>query len=239
MKMHELDWPKGVELVVKNDVDALAQALAEQVRLWLQHALEQREHASLAVSGGSTPVAFFRVLSEADIDWSRVYITLADERWVGPEHPDSNEKLLRENLLQHKAASAIFVGLKQAGDSAAEGQPACEKALAQMPWPLDVLILGMGNDGHTASLFPDAPELTEALAPRNSNRCVAVHPPSVAQARMSLTRSTLEQAQHTVLHIKGEQKLETLQQALAGLQAVPEMPIRAFLRPKLRVYWSS
>lgn len=238
MKMHELNWPDGVEPVIDQDADALATRLAEKVSQWLAEALSQRGQASLAVSGGSTPMAFFRALGGAKLDWSRVFVTLADERWVPPDHDDSNERLVRENLLQGAAASARFIGLKQPQDSAVEGQTACEAALAALPWPLDVLILGMGNDGHTASLFPDAPELAKALGEGNVHQCIAVHPASTPQARMSLTGRALLEARHTVLHLKGEQKLETLERALADVDAVLEMPIRAFLRAGLKVYWS-
>lgn len=238
MKMHELDWPEGVELVIKTRAEALAESLAEQVSLWLRQALEARGRASLAVSGGSTPKLFFQALSQASLDWSRVSVTLADERWVPTDHNDSNERLVREQLLQNNAAKARFIGLKQPGAAAGDGQEACEQALAALPWPLDVLILGMGNDGHTASLFPEAPELDQALARDNPRRCIAIHPPAVPQARISLTRSALTQARQTVLHLRGEAKLDTLKQALGNLGAVSEMPIRAFLKPRLRVYWS-
>lgn len=238
MKMHELDWPAGVELEPAKDADTLAERLAVQVRLWLEEALGERGEASLAVSGGSTPIPFFRALSAVELEWHRVTVTLADERWVTVDNPDSNERLVREHLLQGPAAEARFIGLKQPQQSATEGQKSCERALAAVPWPLDVVILGMGNDGHTASLFPDAPELHEAMASKNREHCIAVHPPTVAQARMSLTRRTLGEARHCVLHLKGEQKLETLKKALTDCAAEHEMPIRAFLRPKLRVYWS-
>lgn len=239
MRMHDLNWPAGVRTVEDSDADRLAARLADQVRDWLAQALALRGRASLAVSGGSTPVAFFRALSCTELDWSRVAVTLADERWVSPENTDSNERLVREHLLQDAAAAATFIGLKQPQDSALDGQPDCEEALAALPLPLDVLVLGMGNDGHTASLFPDAPELPEALDFNSPRNCIAMHPASAAQERMSLTARTLSEARHTVLHLKGEQKLVTLDRALGDVSATLEMPIRAFLKPQLQVYWSS
>ncbi|WP_228276663.1 6-phosphogluconolactonase [Marinobacter sp. JSM 1782161] len=236
--MPEIDWPATVEPALGENPDAVAAELADRVAERLEGALAGRDRASLALSGGSTPKPFFEKLRDKPLDWSRVDVTLVDERWVTPDSPDSNEKLLREHFLQGAASAARFVPMKQKHESANAGQPLAEEALADIAWPLDVLILGMGNDGHTASLFPDAPEIDRALDPSQPYRCMALHPVSQPQARLSLTRTILEQASWTALHLKGEDKLETLKVALSDMPSVREMPIRVFLSTGLTLFWS-
>ncbi|WP_228160548.1 6-phosphogluconolactonase [Marinobacter bohaiensis] len=236
--MPEIDWPATVEPALGENPDAVAAELADRVGERLEGALAERDRASLALSGGSTPKPFFEKLRDKPLDWSRVDVTLVDERWVTPDSPDSNEKLLREHFLQGAASAARFVPMKQKHESANAGQPLAEEALADIAWPLDVLILGMGNDGHTASLFPDAPEIDRALDPSQPYRCMALHPASQPQARLSLTRTVLEQASWTALHLKGEDKLETLKVALSDMPSIREMPIRAFLSTGLTLFWS-
>lgn len=238
MKMPEIDWPPTITPELGEQADAVASRLADAVAERLESALKTKERASLAVSGGSTPKPFFEKLREKPLDWSRVDITLADERWVPTDSTDSNERLLRETLLQDAASEARFISLKQRHDSANAGQPLAEEALADMIWPLDVLVLGMGNDGHTASLFPDAPEIDRALEESLPDRCMALHPASQPQPRLSLTRSALAGAEWIALHLRGQDKMDTLQRAIADMNAVREMPIRAFLSAGVSLYWS-
>lgn len=238
MKMPDMPWPTGVMPILDEDAGALAARLADRVAEALGGVLAREGHASLAVSGGSTPVPFFHALCRKPLDWARVDITLADERWVPETDPASNTRLVREHLLQGQAAAARFFPLKQPQPRARDGQPACEQVLAGMKWPLDVLVLGMGNDGHTASLFPDAPELEWALDPVNPQRTSAMSPPSQTQERITLTAAALAGARLTFLHLKGGDKLATLREALAQPDQVQAMPIRRFLRPGLQVFWS-
>lgn len=238
MKMPEITLPEGVSARFGETPGEVALNLADAVAEHLGQRLEQAERASLAVSGGSTPVPFFEALSQKPLDWARVDVLLADERWVGEDDPASNTRLVRQHLLQGPAAAARYRPLKQAGATPAEGLNAVADELAGVHWPLDVLILGMGNDGHTASLFPDAPELATALDPENTNLVAAMTPPSQAQQRITLTFRALDKAGLTVLHLKGEDKLATLKHACADPAGVREMPIRAFLKPGLQVFWS-
>ncbi|WP_235937563.1 6-phosphogluconolactonase [Marinobacter caseinilyticus] len=238
MKMSDVTWPAHITAVSQSHADALAHQLADHVALQLTTALEERPRASLAVSGGSTPKAFFAALSRQVLPWERVDITLVDERWVSPDDRDSNERLVREYLLIGYAASARFIGLRQPGTFGGDGQQACEQALQAFSWPLDVLILGMGNDGHTASFFPDAPELPQALDPNNTALSLALTPPSQAHRRVSLTFSVMSHARFRALHLKGDDKLATLARAFADLEQIPEMPVRAFLKDPMFVFWS-
>lgn len=196
--------------------DALALDLANFVAHCLREGLTKRESALLVVSGGSTPVPFFKALSGMALDWSRVSVTLADERWLPPEHADSNEQLVRAYLLVGAASKARLVPLFNGAATPETAEPDVEKALNALPWPADVVVLGMGGDGHTASLFPHAPELAAALAEGEGPRCCPVAAPAapnVPVPRLSLTRRALLDTRHLVVHVTGAAKLALIEQA--------------------------
>lgn len=238
MKMSELPLPQGVELHDGPSPEQTAEALADDVAKVLRRRLEHARNATLVVSGGSTPVPFFQALSGKTLDWGRVVVVLADERWVPDTHPDSNTALLRAHLLQDCAACAQFLQMEVGGGDPEAALPAIDRQLAALALPVDVLVLGMGNDGHTASLFPDAPELAQAMAADNECRVALMTPPSQSRKRITLTLPVLAGARFTALHLKGQEKLDTLATALADLDDPMAMPIRAFLKPGLEIYWS-
>ncbi len=238
MKMHDLNLPEAVDVAFYDTPEDAALSLADAVAEHLSERLLIAPRASLVVSGGSTPQPFFEALREKPLDWARIDVLLADERWVPETDEASNTRLVKENLLQGPATEANYLSLKQPGETPADGLAAVEAALAELHLPLDVLILGMGNDGHTASLFPDAPELDQALDPESSALVAPMTPPSQSQKRITLTLKALSRAGFTALHLKGDDKLETLQTACADPGNVKEMPIRAFLKPGLQIYWS-
>jgi 6-phosphogluconolactonase len=140
----------------------LAVLLANAVALALKDALVFRDRAFLVVSGGKSPVPFFEALGDQDLDWSRVDITLADERWVDESHADSNAALVRQHLLGGKAGAANWLPYVDASLNPERGLPAATRVLGRAAWPIDVLVLGMGTDGHTASLFPASTGLADA-----------------------------------------------------------------------------
>ncbi|MFA7316563.1 MAG: 6-phosphogluconolactonase [Sulfuricella sp.] len=223
-----------------NDSATLVAALANQVAELLRSGIRERGRASLAVSGGSTPVPFFAALSEMALDWEKVVITLADERWVDPAEADSNEHLVRRHLLQNRAAAASFVGLKTGAATAVQGEQECEDRLALLPRPFDALILGMGNDGHTASLFPQAARLGEALALDSGKLCMGITPPVAPHERMTLTLPALLHSRRIILHLVGAEKRAVYERALAN-GPVAEMPIRAVLgqtTAPVTVFWA-
>ncbi|MCG6658099.1 6-phosphogluconolactonase [Halomonas campisalis] len=215
--------------------ETLACQLAGAVADALRQDLVQQERALLVVSGGSTPVPFFRALAASDLPWSRIDVTLADERWVPEEDPDSNARLVREHLLQGPAAAANFVGLTTADPTPEQGVAEVAERLEGLAWPASLVILGMGGDGHTASLFPDSRELDLALS--TGDPLVAVRTPSQPQARITLSADRLHQARRHLLHITGGDKRAVLGRALAG-DDMRELPIRAFLSCPLAVYWA-
>lgn len=213
----------------------LAQGLADFVAQRLRAAVNERGLALLVVSGGSTPVPFFEVLAQCDLDWSRVTITLADERWVPEDHADSNARLVKAHLLRGRAAQANWVPLFNDEATPQRGQAAVEHTLAGLCWPADVVVLGMGGDGHTASLFPHAPELSAALAGMQGSepgpRCMAVEAPAspnVPVPRLTLTARALLDTRCLVLHITGAAKWALLQSALQDGPIEP-WPIRLAL----------
>ena len=235
MAISNLKLPQGVTAHTFKNPAVLAEGLAKAVAEQLNTAIKAQGVATLVVSGGRSPVAFFEHLRDQVLDWSKVVVSLADERWVPVEHADSNAGLLKRHLLQGPAAKARFVGLYNVAPSLADAAEQADRQLAELP-PIDVLILGMGDDGHTASLFPDSPNLVDALDISNSRRCWPMLAPTVPHQRLSMSRSLLASAKNTVLSIQGQAKLNILNDALAGTD-VNALPIRAFLQPTLEIYW--
>ncbi|MFT4257368.1 MAG: 6-phosphogluconolactonase [Pseudoxanthomonas sp.] len=206
------------------DGDTLATALAQTVADDLRAALSERGKASLALSGGSTPKRFLQALSRQPLDWAKVTATLVDERWVGEDSDRSNAALLRSSLLQHEAAAANFVSLYRAGIDVEPALPAIETALTPL-LPLDVAVLGMGADGHTASFFPGGDRLAEALDPATPARVLPMRAPGAGEPRITLTLPVLLAAHHLYLHIEGAEKRAVLARAQAG----DDLPVRAVL----------
>ena len=203
-------------------LDACAQAVADALGDGLVAAIAVRGQASLAVSGGRTPRAVFPLLAARGIAWDKVCVTLTDERWVPTDHVDSNENLAQEFLLQDKAKKAQFIGLKTPGANPEDGLKACEERLARVPLPLDTVYLGMGEDGHIASLFPGAAALSET-----SGVCAAAVAPD-GVPRMSLSPQTLLNAGHLILMLSGEKKWSVYEAAKKpGL--VTNLPLRLIL----------
>lgn len=213
----------------------LASQLAEAVAEALREDLGRQERALLVVSGGSTPKPFFTALSRAELPWARVDVTLADERWVAEDAADSNARLVRETLLRGPAEAANFVPLTSDAATPEQGVAEVAERVMALSWPASVVILGMGGDGHTASLFPDSQELGLALS--TAEPLVAVRTPSQPQPRITLSADRLHQARRHFLHLSGEDKRSVLGRALAG-DDVRELPIRAFLACPLAIYWA-
>lgn len=190
----------------------LDRTLAADVTAILMEAIANSGRATLAVSGGSTPVNFFQLLSRQNLPWEKITVTLVDERWVDPSHPDSNEKLVRETLLVGAASRARFLALKNPAETAATGEKTCAEAVSRLG-RFDLVILGMGADGHTASLFPGSDALTAGLAMDSDRRCIAVTPLRAPHDRMSLTLPAILDAKRIAIHICGPEKHRVLEAA--------------------------
>jgi 6-phosphogluconolactonase len=204
----------------------LMRDLAEMVADQLIEALETQESATLVVPGGTTPGPFLTALSKAKLEWARVRIMLSDERFVPEESERSNTRLLRQTLLQNNAAAAQLVPLTTSGD-APEDVIDSLRAGIEAALPIDVLVLGMGADMHTASLFPGADNLDAALA-ANAPSLMAMRAPGAPEPRLTLTAPVLRAARNIHILITGEDKKTALAEAfLEGPDA--EAPIRVIL----------
>jgi 6-phosphogluconolactonase len=204
-------------MAVTEHTGATPAALAEHIATALRAAIAARGLASLAVSGGKSPIPLFEALREQDLDWSKVTVVLVDERVVPRDHADSNTALVARHLLQGRAAAARFLPFfrELAPTFNAEVLDAlvrdAEDRIVTLPWPLDVAVLGMGEDAHTASLFPGAPGYARAIA--TDQRLAWVVPDTAPHARLSLTLSALLAARELVLSIAGESKLAVYRRA--------------------------
>jgi len=214
---------------------ALAEAAAAAVQAALSAAITERGAAVLVATGGRSPAPIYDLLAQAPIDWSRVTVTLSDDRFVPPTSPDSNERLVRERLLVGRAASAHFTPLSfdvaNVKEAALRAEPEV-RALA----PYDVMLLGMGEDGHVASLIPGSPVIDEGMNLTGERFCLGV-PAGVGSpplARISMTMPALLQARLTLILISGETKREVVENG-SGL------PVHALLeqaKAPVRVLWT-
>lgn len=195
----------------------LAQKLAVSVSKQLNICLTEKNKACLAVSGGTTPFAFFQQLSQQELDWSKVTIILVDERWLPVDHEDSNEKLVRDYLIQNKAKQAYFLGLKNSADLPSEGIMDCETQLRTQIDHIDVVVLGMGTDGHTASWFAGSNQLGALLGGETSAWCLPVEDDFLPQSRMSLTWRFIKGAEKIYLHFSGAEKNSIFEKACEGI----------------------
>ncbi|EJF89391.1 6-phosphogluconolactonase [Bartonella tamiae] len=219
---------------------ALASALADRVAAELSLAIAERKQAVLAVSGGKTPELFFHYLAKIDIDWKNIIITLVDERYVPVTDERSNERLVRTHLLQHHAAKARFYGLYHQSITAELGAFSAASRINGLPQPFDVVMLGMGLDGHTASFFPGASRLSQAIDPNSRALILPIQAKNVSEPRLTLTLPIICHARFIALQIEGHDKREKFEEALQDGPET-EMPIRAVLhnaRHPIQVYWS-
>ena len=221
------------ELIEYPDRDFLALSLADRIAGQLAQQLRTQERASLCVPGGTTPTPVFETLSGADIDWSRVTVILGDERWVDGEHARSNGRLLRRHLLKDKAAAAEYIDLYTGDPEPEDAAGALADRVAALR-PLTVVLLGMGNDMHTASLFPGAEALPAALA-ADAPPVMAIRAEGAGEPRITLTVPVLGDALFTHLLITGPEKREALERAQS--LSPEEAPIRALL-DRATVHWA-
>lgn len=211
--------------------EELVEELSSNIAQILVETIDDKGRASLLVSGGSTPKPLFEKLSNIDIPWEKVTISLVDDRWLVPTHKDSNELLVKENLMQNFASKAKFVGMYIDGKSAYESDEDCSFTYENHVYPFDVIILGMGGDSHTASLFPENIKLKEAYDLENESLCISIKPDTAPYDRMSLTLQAILSAKNIILHIEGEEKLDVYEKALKS-DDIFKTPISAVLNNK-------
>jgi 6-phosphogluconolactonase len=202
-----------MDTVNLHDTQQLAESLGNQITSLLENAIKTSGKATLVVSGGSTPKPLFEYLSRQPLDWSKVTVTLADERCVPADSEESNARLVRENLLQNLASNARFVALHDENAGLEESVKLANASMSSLP-VFDCVILGMGNDGHTASIFPEASGRDQALDLDNTASAMLIDPVTVAPLRITLTARRLLDTRWMVLHITGEEKARLLDQIL-------------------------
>jgi 6-phosphogluconolactonase len=206
---------------------ALAEACAHGVEACLAQALMTRGRAALVATGGRSPGRVYDRLREAKVDWARVIVTLSDERCVDRASPDANARQLDERLFQGEPAKAHFLPL----------WPCADEAALRALMPFDAVLLGMGEDGHIASLIPGSAALAEGLDPASGKLVLPVEAGIGAPPlpRVTLTLAALLPARSIFLLIAGEAKREVISRARAG----EDLPVRAILaHPGLRVLWA-
>lgn len=232
-------WHEGA------DQQGLADNLAGELVAKMSFAIATKGSVVLALSGGSTPKPLFQALSEYQLDWSKVIITLVDERWVDELHELSNAGFMRTFLLDSLPDDVRFVPLYKAANSVDESLKgvldnycAVTDSSPSSPRPFDIVVLGMGNDGHTASFFPDASNVEDLVDINSPAQLLSCNSPSTQVARVTWSLPILLNADFLVLHITGESKKKVFEQACqAG--PISELPIRSVIfqnRSELHVY---
>lgn len=216
------------------DPDALFTALHKYCVKALQTDLETEKKVSCYLSGGTTPLPLYGLLARSELPWQRICPALVDERWVAIDDAASNEGMLRKHFSQQADFLTQLTGMKTAQATAREAEPACNERYAALPKPVSFCLLGMGSDGHTASLFPHAQGLTEALQTTSSCKSLTALPSAVTGSlteRMSLSLAGILQAKRIALLITGKQKWEIYQKALHCSDKAA-MPVSAVLQQK-------
>lgn len=222
--------------------EAMAARVADVIEAQLGRALAERGRGALAVSGGSTPAALYGVLSGRKLDWARVSTPLVDERWVPPGADGSNETFVRSTLQQGAAAEAEVIGLWSDAATPGTGAAVAAERLETLQGAPDVVVLGMGSDGHTASWFPRAQGLDDALSEESGVAYVKARQSDVTGEhldRLTMTLGAVMTARFVCLLITGDEKRAVLEKAAAS-GPVEDMPVRAILRarPDLWVCWA-
>lgn len=220
-------WHQGA------DQQSLAENLAGELIVKMDAAIAEKGSVVLALSGGSTPKPLFQALAEYDIDWSKVIITLVDERWVDESHELSNATFMKTFLLNALPNTVRFVPLYQAANSVQESldfvlADYCKatNSTIDAPRAFDIVVLGMGGDGHTASFFPDADNVADLVDINASQALLTCNSPSTQVERITWSLPMLLNTDFLALHITGQSKQDVFEQASAGGD-ITELPIRS------------
>ncbi len=211
-------------------------AAAKRMAELLAYRLDHQSKASIIVSGGTTPRDCMAELAKAPLDWQRVQVTLSDERWVPPDHEDSNEKLVRETLLVDQASAAQLVPV-YADDVTPEER--CDVLQDPLPvLPFSCSLIGMGADGHFASLFPDAEQLQLGLDVECGRLYIPVTTSASPHARVSMTLAGISRSDEVVLLFFGEEKLKVYEEAKASTNGYPVSRLLRQKRAPVRLFWA-
>jgi 6-phosphogluconolactonase len=213
--------------------------LAAELGEMLGEIVRKRRKASIAMPGGTTPGPLFESLSHMPLPWSKISVTLTDERWVSPEDPASNEWLVRDQLLKRRAADATFIGFKTNHAKATGGVTVTDRRLAPL-MPLDICVLGMGPDGHIASLIPGAEGYDAAVAESNKRSTAGLVSLGAAGSpdRMSLTLNAIASSKRIILLFMGQEKMNIFTDAKQGKGVTPVKDLLAHKKAVIDAYWA-
>jgi len=231
--------------VLCTDREQLVSRIADRCEEKLNHILENNSEAGLIVPGGTTPAPAFELLSRKNIDWQNIFVTPSDERWIETTDENSNQYLINNSLLINNASSAHLIPLKNSHLNVKDGQAETENALSQLPLPNAVTMLGMGPDGHFASLFPNTPQINEALDLSSAVKSIPIDASGCPVAgeyteRLSLTLTALLNSQLVMLFITGQDKLNIIRKAIEIKPSV-ELPVSILLsqtNTDVEIYWA-
>jgi 6-phosphogluconolactonase len=218
--------------------EAASIAAADRIGKALERRLEAQGEASVVVSGGSSPAGVFAELARAALAWSDVHVILSDERWVAPDHESSNEKLVRDTLLTGEARDASLLPFYKTGITIEERCGELNGELRLAPFPFACALLGMGEDGHFASLFPDAENLEEGLDVDSRELCIPVNTAASPHPRVSLTLSALSRSDEILLLMFGDGKREVYERAKKEANGYPVSHLLRQKRAPVHVYWA-
>ena len=216
----------------------LDQMLCDSIVTALVSDLNMFGKASLLVSGGSTPKNLFQLLSNAPLNWKNISISLVDDRFLADNHKDQNGSMVKDLLIQNKATEANFIPLVQDINNIENNTLLITEKFKDIQQPFSALVLGMGGDGHTASLFPDCDELNEGMDLNNKNTFIQTNPKSAPYQRISLTRSAILNSKSLFLHFYGEEKQLVFEKAKNNKTYLP-FPIQGFIhqdKSELKVF---
>ena len=217
--------------------------IVDKIKSIVEKAVEERQTASLMLSGGSTPKNVYSALSDQNLPWENVTIGLVDDRWVDADKPGSNERMLNETLMQNYAVKARLIGMKTDHANVNQGAPVVSEKYKKIQQPFDLCLMGMGTDGHTASWFPGSSGFEQALNIDNSELACAIDASNSPGAgkfphRMTLSLPAVMNSRQIFLFITGEEKLSVLQASFES--SVDMMPVKALLAAgaRLSVFWA-
>lgn len=217
---------------------AALDAATIRVELALRRRLAKDDRTALIVSGGSTPGPIYSNLSHRNIDWHRVEVVLSDERWVPPENEDSNERMVRERLLTSRGTYATLTPLYAENSTPERRAREVDGIIGDLP-SFACTLLGMGADGHFASLFGDADNLAAGVLLEGGDNCIVVQTAASPYARLSLTLSALTRSDEVILVLFGYEKRKVLEQAKVGIDSWPVSHLIRQQRSPVDVYWAA
>lgn len=218
--------------------DEASVAAAAHIASAVNRRIEAQGKSSLVVSGGTTPARCFAALAETELAWDKVHVVLSDERWVPADHEDSNERLVRETLFIGQAKDAALLSVYHDELSPEEGAVEVDSGIRTLPFPFACALLGMGADGHFASLFPDAEGLDDGLDPDYGGLAMAVSTAASPHPRISLTLAALSRSDSILLLVFGDDKWQTLEAAQAADSALPVAKLLKQKRAPVSIYWA-